>query len=181
MRQAEQPPAYCWVKDAIKAGDRPQLFWPLSLKDGTELRNITPYAIIQPRSTKPEEDFGELRLFYLDENDKYGDVRVCDVDGMNVVQGTGRYEGKLLVEFTYFAATDDKDIFVAEEYPRQIFVTYLYQHKHPDPDGISHFSLVGNDANGDADQHFPLWQIDGLYAARGESWTQVNLDKDVEE
>jgi hypothetical protein len=156
--------SYRRAKDMIKDHERPTIPLSIKLKSGEEISGVTPYAVVPGHMDKDRGGEKTLRIFYLDGNDKAHKVDANNVQGLRVIEGSGDFAGKLMLEFTYFKGTSEKDFREAD--PRIIFMTDVYYGIHSFHEEIgetqSDFYLQGDDQQypENRSRQFPLWRID---------------------
>ncbi len=166
--------SYSRVKDILKTGEKPSAPMWLRLKNGQRLSDITPYTVIERTRPSPENTpVRTLVLYYLDTWGRADSIRVADIEGLNVTEGTGDYAGRLLLEFSYakFLGTDMHSDYL-EEQPRKVLVTelaYGVHGAHIDQQENPDFYVVGEDTQysskpqSERIRRFPLWRIDQVY------------------
>ena len=167
MFMSKEQRSYTRTRELIRNGELPNLPISIKLKSGNEISDITPYAIVEGHMSRRKTGERTLRLFYLDKSKKAHKVDINEVEGLKVVEGSGDYKGKLMIEFTYFKGTHDGDF--AEPNSRVVFATDINFGVHRFHQGIGEkkpdFYVVGDDDQypENRSRQFPLWRVIGVY------------------
>jgi hypothetical protein len=161
--------AYERVKDMIKAGNGPMIPRSLMLKNGLELVDITPYAVLTSR-----EDPQKYDIYYLDDKRKAARVCLTAVRAIDDAQGTGEYQEMSLIRFTYFSPNNNFPEDKRRHIKPAIDIFFGNAHEKFGETG-NDFYIVGADTQyidmpiEQRQRKFPIWRMGGY----GDQFEQI--------
>lgn len=138
---------------------------PIILKDGKQLKNITPRLFFTQSRSGDRPKSLDLMLLYTDAENDTRSVNMNQISGIEVME----HDGQLYIKATYYNPKENK----LEDKPRTLWVKRISYGIHPNHAKVHEkpdFYVVADDkkyldegkTGTDAERSFPFWRL-GIY------------------